>query len=419
VKKIWVVFIKEFLDIVRDRRRVIMTLLSIFVLTPLLFVVPYAIIITRMMRQVSETLSIPVQGMDNAPALIAYLAEEGDMEAFAAPNVEELILTKQHVVGLIIPEDYDEKMSAGQTADVIVVADDRRSMDVTKSRLVAELENYQNQLLLARLRERGLTDEYLFPLEIEAKNVATPTETTGSLLGLIIPGFVLSFALSTGMPVAIASVAGEKKKLTLEPVLFTTVSRFQLVFAKFLAVVASVFGTIIMMVASMAVSAIVFIFAALRFMPKDLFAAEPSAEAVPSASAPALEALTGGYHIQPLAIALFLLAPLIIVLLSAAMQIMISSWARNDEEAGTYLAPLNFLAGGIVLGAFFLDDLATQLWYYALPVFGTMLSMRDLLSDKIDPASLTVMFVSSIFYAAAMLGLAVWMFHREEVVFRT
>jgi len=419
MKKIWVVFIKEFLDIIRDRRRIILMLVSTFVLMPLMFVVPYAFIIMRLVRQVSETISIPVQGMENAPALIEYLAEEADMEAFAAENVEELILGKQHAVGLIIPDDYAEKAAKGQTADVIVVADERRSMDVTRTRVVAELENYRSELLLARLREQGLTDDYLIPLEIEEKNVATPTETTGSMLGLIIPGIVLSFALSTGMPVAIAAVAGEKKKLTLEPVLFTTVSRFQLVFAKFLAVVASVFGTIILMVASMAISALVFVIAAIRFMPKNLFDAEASAETVAPSSGLPLETLTGGYHIQPLAIGLFLVAPFIIILLSAALQILVSSWARNDEEAGTYLAPLNFLAGGIVLVAFFLDELTPQLWYYAMPIFGTMLSMRDLLSDKIDPASLTVMFVSSILYAAAMLGLAVWMFHREEVVFRT
>ena len=34
MKKIWVVFIKEFLDIVRDRRRLILTLISIFIAMP-------------------------------------------------------------------------------------------------------------------------------------------------------------------------------------------------------------------------------------------------------------------------------------------------------------------------------------------------------------------------------------------------
>jgi hypothetical protein len=45
--------------------------------------------------------------------------------------------------------------------------------------------------------------------------------------------------------------------------------------------------------------------------------------------------------------------------------------------------------------------------------------MRDLLSNKLEPTSLTIMFTTSALYAMLMLFLAVWMFHREEVVFRT
>jgi hypothetical protein len=45
--------------------------------------------------------------------------------------------------------------------------------------------------------------------------------------------------------------------------------------------------------------------------------------------------------------------------------------------------------------------------------------MRDLLSNHVDPASLTVMFGTSLVYVLLLLALAVWMFHREEVVFRT
>jgi sodium transport system permease protein len=73
----------------------------------------------------------------------------------------------------------------------------------------------------------------------------------------------------------------------------------------------------------------------------------------------------------------------------------------------------------LFLAAFFLDDFVPSLWHYGIPVLGTILSMRDLLSNKLDPASLTVMFGTSAFYALLMIVLAVWMFHREEVVFRT
>lgn len=419
MKKIWVVFIKEFLDIVRDRRRVILMLVSIFVALPLMFVVPYGFILGRMIRQTSDQISIPVQGMEYAPALIEYLEKEADIKAVPAQNVRELVLNKEYVVGLIVSPDYAEKIQNGQTAEVTVVADNRRTMDLTQTRLVITLDEYGSKLLTERLQTSGLTGEYIEPLILQDEDVATTTESTGSFLGLLLPGMILSFGLGAGMPVAIAAIAGEKKKLTLEPVLFTTVSRFQLVFAKFLAVVANIFITLFLLAISITGSVILLALALLRFLPNDLSNAQSSAEDVASSAFPSLETLTQGYHIQPLAIILFLMAPIIIVFLSAALQILVSSWARNDEEANTYLTPLNFLSGAIVFVAFFLDDFVPQVWHYALPVFGTMLSMRDLLSDKIDPASLTVMFASSFLYAAGMLALAVWMFHREEVVFRT
>ena len=68
--------------------------------------------------------------------------------------------------------------------------------------------------------------------------------------------------------------------------------------------------------------------------------------------------------------------------------------------------------------SFFLEDYVPVLWNYAIPIFGTILSMRDLLSNHIYVDSLTVMFVSSIGYAAMMIGASVWLFNREEVVFR-
>jgi sodium transport system permease protein len=281
------------------------------------------------------------------------------------------------------------------------------------------LNQYGSELLTERLQTSGLTGEYIEPLTVQDENVASEAETTGSLLGLLIPGAILSFGLGAGMPVAIAAVAGEKKKLTLEPVLFTTISRFELVFAKFLAVVANIFATFFLMIFSTALSVGLFLLVVWRILPDGILNAQSTAGEVAASSNPAMESLTQGYHLEPLAIGLFLLAPLIIVFMSAALQILVSSWARNDEEANTYLTPLNFLSGGVFFVAFFLDDFVPQLWHYAVPIFGTILSMRDLLSDKIDPASLTVMFASSILFAAGMLALAVWMFHREEVVFRT
>jgi len=420
MRVIWVVFSKEFIDIVRDRRRFLWMLFSSFILFPLLFVGPYAFLLTRVVEQTEEDLIIPVQGGEYAPELIAYLMEEHDIEAIAVEDVEALVREKQYAVGLIIPPDYAENLSADGTAELTLVSDLRRSMDVTSSRLSLALKDYNQSLLTERLTESGLSDEYFTPLQVQTRNAATSTETAGSMLGLVVPGIIISMGLSAGMPIAISTVAGEKKKMTLEPVLFTTVSRFQLVFAKLLAVLASVFLNLFSMVVSMAIAGTLLVVVLVRSLPMDKILSSTESGASPAApSTPAAEMLTGGYNLQPLAILLFLLAPFLIILFGAALQLLVSAWARNDEEATTYLTPLSLFSGLIIFVAFFLDEYVPKLWHYGLPVFGTILSMRDLLSNRVDPASLTVMFLSSAFYAALMLALAVWLFHREEVVFRT
>jgi sodium transport system permease protein len=66
-----------------------------------------------------------------------------------------------------------------------------------------------------------------------------------------------------------------------------------------------------------------------------------------------------------------------------------------------------------------MEDFVPKLWQYGIPIFGTILSMRDLLTGKWQPAALVVMFISSLVYAALAISLAVWMYRREEVLFRT
>jgi len=418
MRAMWVVFIKEFQDIVRDRRRFIMMLVGSFIIFPLLFVGPYALILARITRQTTNVLIVPVDGAQYAPALIKYLSDEQGIQTISADNVEELVRSKKYAVGLIIAPDYEERLASGRTAQLIIVADFRRQVDLTNSRLGLALASYSDLLAAQRLNEHGLTMDLVKPLAVDQQNAATTEETAGSLIGLFIPGFIISIGLSSGMPVAVSAVAGEKKKQTLEPVLFTTVSRLQLVLAKLAAVLVSVLLNLVMLTLSVTLSAVILILVIARSIPDQLPAALETAESS-SGSSGISEMLAGGYTVSPLAIILFLIAPALIVTLGAALQILISTWARNDEEAYTLLTPLSFFSGLVVLVAFFLDEYTPQLWHYALPVFGAIVSMRDLLSNHVDPASLTVMFVSSALYAALMIGLAVWMFHREEVVFRT
>jgi sodium transport system permease protein len=403
---------KELLDIIRNRRRLIMVAIFSFVVMPVIAVAPAAVLMMRTSKQANADVTVPVQGMEYAPELMAYLKEQG-FQAESAEGIEELIRSKQFSAGLIVPSDYAEKIKSGESARVILVKDASKQLDITGVRLTNELEKYNQSLLDERLQKNNLPGGFLEPLHVETRNTASEAETAGSALSLLIPGFLIGFAMSAGMPVAVEAVAGEKSKLTLEPVLFTTVNRAKLVFAKMLAVLINVVLTLSANALSIGFTLFVFVFVMLRIMPSDLSAVPVSGPVSTPFSIPTDYALT------PVMLVLLLLSPLPILVLSAAVQLIISTWSRNEEEAYTFLAPLSFLSLFVVFAGLFMDEFIPSLWHYGIPVFGTILSMRDLLSGHLYAGSLFVMFTSSLAYAALILALAVWLFQREEVVFRT
>ena len=366
-----------------------------------------------------QKLEVPVQGDEFAPELIAYIEENESMTIVKVTDVEKVVREKQAAAGLILPADFEESLKNGKPALVIVVMDKSKSFNLEGDRLKAITQKYSETILGERLKENNISQEYLTPIQVEELNTATEQETTGSQLSLLIPGFIMTFGLTSGLSIAIGTIAGEKEEQTLEPVLFTPISRTQLVFGKLLAVLANVTFSALGFLFTIAFSALIF-FIAVAFSLRDLdFSSAPSTAAPVAAAASSLPfAGAIGSLPDPLALILFVASMIPIILLGAALQIMISSFARNSEEAYTYSLPLSVLSLTPLIVSFFLEEFVPELWNYAIPIFGTILSMRDLLSNHIYVDSLSVMFISSIGYAAMMVGASVWMFNREEVVFR-
>ncbi|MFN8411198.1 MAG: ABC transporter permease [Anaerolineales bacterium] len=418
MKTIWRVLRKEILNLTRNRRRLFMMILFNLVLLPCLAIIPMGMITRKTVQGAVQKLEVPVQGMQYAPELIQYITENESITIIDAENVEALVHERKYAAGLIISADFKEQLQSGQSALVIVVVDKSKSLSLEGERLKNVVQKYNETILQDRLKEKDIAREYLTPVQVEELNTATEQETSGSQLSLLIPGFIMTFGLTSGLSIAIGSIAGEKEEQTLEPVLFTPVSRSQLVFGKLLSVLVNVIFSALGFVFTILFSAFIFLLAVtffLRDIDVSAIAANPSPAvngALPFAGAASLSLPS------PLALVLFVVSMLPIILLGAALQIMISSIARNSEEAYTYSLPLNILSLAPLLVSFFLDEFVPVLGHYAIPIFGTILSMRDLLSNHIQTVSLSVMFVSSIGYAALAIGVSIWMFNREEVVFR-
>ena len=183
---IWTVWRKELSEVLRDRRRLIWNLVTAFILMPVLFVAPTAFLMTRTTRQLSNTAVIPVQGIEYAPELMAYLKAEADIEVVEAEDVETLIREKQYTGGLIVPSGFEERIANGEAVTLQLVTDQSKSLNVIGARLLAALESYRDGLLTERLQVYDLPEDFLQPFRVEQRNAATATETTGSYLSLLI-----------------------------------------------------------------------------------------------------------------------------------------------------------------------------------------------------------------------------------------
>jgi sodium transport system permease protein len=116
--------------------------------------------------------------------------------------------------------------------------------------------------------------------------------------------------------------------------------------------------------------------------------------------------------------ALLLAASLPVVILFSALEMSVCLAARSFKEAQNYIVPMQFAVLIPAMAVMVLPSLAPPLAAFAVPVFSTLVVLRDLFLGRVEPTGLTLMAGSSVAYAAGAVGLAIWQFGRERVLFR-
>jgi sodium transport system permease protein len=193
--------------------------------------------------------------------------------------------------------------------------------------------------------------------------------------------------------------AGEKERGTIETILCSPVSRTHLVFGKFLMVLTASIATAVLSIASMAVS-----FGASKKM---LLAMTYGATGA------ALQITITGKAIA----SIFLVVLPLAVFFSAAL-LALSLFAKSFKEAQSYISPLMIVAvlpavASLLPGVELTPALAL------VPVLNTSLVSKEIIAGTYHWNLIALIFFSSSVYAAAALAIAVKLFQREDVLFRT
>ncbi len=232
----WVVFCKELLDALRDRRTLLMVLLSSVAIGPLVLVLISSLVSGIEKR--AEAREVLVSGGALAPSLRNYFERQTYVVREAPADFEQQL--KDNKLGdpvLVISADFETELARGDKPVVELVGSSANQRANTGlGRLHRLLSGYNQEQATLRLAVRGVSPAALEALQIEERDLANPA-TRASQLASMVPFFVLMAVLYGALNAALDTTAGERERGSLEPLLMNPCSLWAVVLGKWGAVV--------------------------------------------------------------------------------------------------------------------------------------------------------------------------------------
>lgn len=371
-----VVALKEIIDLLRDRRTMIVTVITAMAAGPVLMLLVINLIAGQANK--ARDLRLPVVGSTLAPALVAFLQRQQVAILEPPADFENKIKSGDLDVVLEIDAAFAASIAKGEPGVIHLIYD--RSRDRALPSLY-ELEKllraYNREWGSGRLLLRGIGETVANPIAIEVRDLSTP-QSSGALVLFLIAYYGLFAAVMGGMAAAVDTIAGERERSSLEPLLTTSVRPLELAAGKLASVVVLNACTVMLTLTGF--------YLILGFAP------------LPAVGIPFL------FGLSELVKFFLVLAPLIILMPSVFLYL--GARARSYKEAQSNVALLFFVASLAPIVQMFLQK-KEPAWLSWVPVSGQYgllsrvlrgeaLPMHELLQSYAIPTMLTLVALVSV-----------------------
>jgi sodium transport system permease protein len=387
MRRVLAVFLKEVRDALRDRRTALMVLVASVVTGPVTLVLVAQFV--SGLEERASTLKVRLAGAEHAPALVNFL-RRADVEIEKAPeDYAARVKAGRLDAVIVIPRDFHERWLAHEDARVELVFDDSRTESSPAIRQSERLlDAFNRETAHLRLMARGVSPSLNETVKVERVNAATPRQR-GAVLLFLIPMFAILAPLLGGMTLAIDATAGERERGSLEPLLANPVPTGAFAVGKWLAAWAS--ATVVA-----AVTLAGFVAAAALYAERKL---------------PALLQFGLPEYARFVAVVVPLAA------LTAAAQMLISTYGRSYREAQTYVSYLATVVSFVPLVVMF-SGAREAPWQAAVPVLGQLMALQRVLrGDGLSAHDAFVPAAVALVLALAAVAAVARLLRDERIVF--
>ena len=397
LKKAKIIYFKEMLDTLRDRRTLISMILVPIILFPILIIGMSAVMVMMVKKTEAEVTRVVIIGREFAPALVHLIDDGKNFEIVDEDDFESALKEKKISAALEFPPDFEKRIEEGDSSEATIYYDAAElKSEITCDKLKDKLKDYQDSVVTGRLRERQIERSLLHPIKISRKNLAPKEKMGGFMLAMFLPYIIVILAMTGAMYPAIDLTAGEKERGTLETILVTPVSRLDIAAGKFLTVLTASVITIILATASMSLTA------SFGFAKIGQFASEQQIQ----------------FSIRPSSILLLLALMFPIACLFSSALLSVALFAKTYKEAQSYITPLMFL---VILPAMisFLPGIELDWRLVFIPIVNVSLAAKEVLMGSHKWGFILLILISTLIYAGFSIFVTKRLFEKEEVLFRT
>lgn len=396
----WTIYFKELLELTRDRKTLIFTILIPILALPLIFG-SFGFLSAMLFKNAQESeLAYAIFGKENAQELSLRFVQAKGFKEVSLENIEEIkpaIGDERIKFALIIPPEFHQTLTEKKQGTIALHYNNAVNFNVVERRVREIIDAHNGVLREDALSALNMDKEQLAfalnPIKLEEHSTADKREQIGAMIGGILPYILLTVCLMAAMYPAIDLGAGEKERGTLETLLLAPVSRSAVVLAKFGVLFTFGLTSALLMVSSIAV--LLFFFG--QSIDTDVTKIVSSIGAL------------------DLAMLALMLVPTAAIF--ASLLLSISIYAKSFKEAQGFIQPLMLLVLLPIILAM-LPGIELN-WIWAMvPLTNVSLAMKELIKGTMDYRMFFVILFSTTIIAGGLLMLCRWWFNREEVLFR-
>ncbi len=401
LRSIGIVYRKEMLDLLRDKRTLFGMILVPILLYPALMVGLSQVLLHQIGRIEQQEFLVAIAGWQDLPDLPDALQDgKASWKIRRADRQQVADLRRELDAGQIhvlveVPAGAARRLDTGGTVDLRVLYNGADESSLAAWRhLLPAVDRLSREWVERRLRGLAVDLSVLEPIRVEGKDQATPTQRGAFHLGRLVCVMLIMMAATGAFYPAVDMASGEKERGTMQTLLVSPALRSEIVLGKYFAVLTVCLVTAALNLGSMGIS-------------------------FSSALLPAELARAGSLAFAPSPVSIIVMLVVLLPLagLLCAVCLGLSAYASTYKEAMLFLSPFLFVA---ILGAMapVIPGLQPTDGLQFVPIANGALVLYAVLQGTAGVDTIALNIAVNTVYALLALRWTAWIFEREDVLLR-